>query len=54
MRCLPFRSLVQRAVYGERQQVLGDRLVAAASHLRLIAPATVETMMLETEQLAGR
>jgi len=46
--------LVHRAVYGQRHHVLSDRIVNAASLLRLIAPPGVEAYMQEAEEVAAR
>ncbi len=46
--------LLQRAIYGNRHHQLIDRLADASSHLRLIAPPTVEAFMVEGEELSKR
>lgn len=44
--------LLRRLIYGHRHDDLSDRLVAAAAHLRLVAPPAVEQFMSEVEVIA--
>lgn len=46
--------LVRRVVYGQRIEHLSDRLAAASAHMRLVAPAAVDDLMREAEELGDR
>lgn len=43
--------LLRRAAYGRRHDELGDRMIAAATQLRLVAPGSVLAIMREIEQV---
>lgn len=41
-------------MYGRREHELTDRMIDAASHLRLIAPVAIEELMRDADELARR